>query len=631
MTEEGTKIRYQGKIFHLKYNCHIVEVQDYLTWAQNIGGKKVNKVLKYSFGNELCPKTGSKHCHVLLKYDHKKDIASMDHFTHPKYGKCHMVQVKTLAHFLNCAKYCKDAPRITNITPEEASGKTTKQKELPHIWQVWNAFVSEVVSNKCATAIGHTHLLIKRPNSQMTYMEKEDLERFYDAVAFKYASLTSNFDRYKRQILSAVQWNETVEDMMTNQVWNDKPDEYVDREQILNLPRVKLHYDIIEFKDFFYSVYLNKIFINNSLYPCYYYCPSISIDTMYNDLTTFIQEGYWTDILKRQNLLNISLLIYLSNILKPREFKALVLYLLSGPNAGKTTLLKFLGVMYPPDYICYIGSEMSPRFLARARNAGILVFEEANALINSSLYYDIFLKLLEGSEVPYDEKFGQTGNFKFTGGIVMTGNYWRNDEFYSLDKKALSARIQPVNMTKQTFDYNNNKFGAIAHKAVTDETGLVILFLGLALITDTHQYSEFMAFPVSDSPSADDQVRLKLMRNSASELTTDEVTRDDNKTMSEIMKENDKMFKLAEVRASADRTGTKFVNLPPTRAFTLSCEELGIDMTYFDQDAHRKIHRQKIEEAKTKHDDYIQVDDNTTTVFQSKAAKTKKGKKTDVN
>lgn len=616
-TNEGT-FRMQGKTFHLKYNKHITDYKGYLHWVERIGGRKINKVLKYSFGNETAPTTGLPHCHVLLRFENSKDITNKDHFTHVDYGKCHIVQVKTNDHFANCAKYC--SPCFTNIEESDLVKGGSKKKELSVFWKVWNAFVTEISKAGYVTALGHSSLMVKRPRSKMTYMEEVEMEHFYNGIAAKYADLTQYFEKHKKQVLFFAQWVENIVDVIKNQVWENQDEEEFVREEVLTLPRVKLYYDIIEYGDFFYSIYLNKIIRTNTDHFCYYYCPHIKLSTMYDNLTRFIQKGKWCDILKRQKKFNLGVLVYLANILRPREFKSLILYLLSGPNAGKTTLLRFLTEIYPSDYVCYIGSEMSPRFLAKIRYAGVVIFEEANMLINSTMYYDLFLRLLEGGEVDYDEKYGRVGKAKIKCGMVMLGNYWCNDEFYSIDKKALSARIQPVNLLEPAFDFSkNNSVGIKANKAVVDESGLVVLLLGLAFITHEGGFSEFKAFDVLDSFSPADIAKLKVMRNEAYKLTEEEICQNDDKTMDEIMDENEREMKLAEERCIYDIEGETNINIPITRAFQISSEELGIQMSQIDEKNERKIHKQKIEEAKDKHAGYVPVDTDTTTVHQSKS------------
>lgn len=237
------------------------------------------------------------------------------------------------------------------------------------------------------------------------------------------------------------------------------------------LPTLKLDYQWLEYKDFYYFIPTGTILnCDQTKYNCFNYFPEISLKDFQNG---DIEPKEWLSILRNSNRNNLDIYKTFYSLFMLRGHKEKVPYLVGPPNCGKTTLIDPIRDIYPVQKIAIIvnAGHFTNSMLV---DKTIAIFDEGAGM--KTLDEATLLKVLENkSLIGINEKFKNPKVEEININIVIMSN--ENDltrDLIAFDKNnPLVARINPIIL--KTLDKPDSK----KHDLVMKEQGKIVLYLGV--------------------------------------------------------------------------------------------------------------------------------------------------------
>lgn len=266
--------------------------------------------------------------------------------------------------------------------------------------------------------------------------------------------------------------------------WMKNPSnmDFLGREKI-QFPTITMDYDIIEFKDFWYSITTCKIYKSvPKNYVSHLYVANISLLTFENTLRDLIVISLWIKQLKSSFIYYIEVIAKLYEGLQFRDIRNGVLTLIGPPRSGKTSILLPFLLFYPEHLIGYITEFNKFNLFDNALGKRLSMIDDGNVPLRNASKgsaRNLALNALAGDKCNIEGKFksGQSIDFR-NNNFFITLNEEKED-ILIIRNEALMDRLYMA-ITYKNEDYIIKAFEEAAAKS---ELPIIILFSGMCYMS----------------------------------------------------------------------------------------------------------------------------------------------------
>ena len=314
-------------------------------------------------------------------------------------------------------------------------------------------------------AISDGYIYQKIPGSKSSYRiyydyvgKKEfSIEHYYDTVT-SVDPYSSYAQRYAKAIIAY---------MNTSHAHDFVHSDFAGKR--ITFKTIIIDYRMLEFYDFYFSIYTRKIYKKQDRYCCYFYS-ELKLKDIVDNMDSIMDSSPWLGILKNSNLNCDDVLACFFSTLLPFELKAPILLLYGMSNSGKSTLYKPFTLCFPPNKVSTLDGVINDFIVEyRIKRKEFIIVDECNTLLDNNT--DIMLKLLEGKDVQSNKKHGDISSAKVEGSLVASMNIRGNEKF--IHNKAIMNRLNPIGSFK-SLDNDGSK-----DREIIRDAGYTILYCGL--------------------------------------------------------------------------------------------------------------------------------------------------------
>lgn len=307
----------------------------------------------------------------------------------------------------------------------------------------------------------------KIEGSKSSYNYKYNIDDFLDSMerVTKYMTVS---DKIRKLIEKNMKLSKVI-------------DEIYD-EDIIDFPRVKLNYRMIEFRDFYYCLVTRAIYKEQYEYHTYLYCPEICLEELNEKIIDLLERSTWIKQLKASGIYTINDISILNSIVHNRKYTKCGSVLLIGEaDTGKSTIIKPFLETFPGYKVGRLQTISEHHIYDQVKDKEVVAMNEANGILrNSSKTANRADSLLifEGGTTIANKKLGEIISIDTSKtSIIMTGNIEAQDETF-LKNDPLMKRIRVIT-TKQDTVFNE----IYTDKSAKTECPLILIFSSMCSVS----------------------------------------------------------------------------------------------------------------------------------------------------
>ena len=253
--------------------------------------------------------------------------------------------------------------------------------------------------------------------------------------------------------------------------------------QIVDFPRIKINYRIVEFGDFYFSFLTRKIYKTQNKYYTYLYCPEITLENLNKSIGDLIEHSVWIQMLKHSQLYTIDDIGILYELtLNRKNNKNATIVIIGHSNTYKSNIIRIFEYMYPKHLVGYLQKFSEYHVNDMMKGKLIVIINEGNELlrsVNDKGARGPVLSILGGETGIANKKFGDITDFNFAEhSLVLTNNIEIEDKEVFKSETTLN-RVR-LCLTRPLNDNSRYVYEAAAAKC---EAPLILLFAAMCNIS----------------------------------------------------------------------------------------------------------------------------------------------------
>lgn len=203
--------------------------------------------------------------------------------------------------------------------------------------------------------------------------------------------------------------------------------------------KIELDYRTIECKNFYFNTITSEIYKEQEKYYCHYYAP-LKLEELEENLKRYEREGKWIKIIRNSKQDKPEVYAILHSTLRPVAGKGTSGLLFGPSNAGKTLVMAAFKKYYPEGKVTTMVGKITDHHTADlGEGAVLIIWDEANQLLNNKLTRSQALIALGGEEGVSDKKHGTIKNMIYKAVIVSLTNVDGKDVY--MDDMAITNRM----------------------------------------------------------------------------------------------------------------------------------------------------------------------------------------------
>lgn len=285
---------------------------------------------------------------------------------------------------------------------------------------------------------------------------------------------------------------------------------YDESEQVVEFPRIKINYRMVEYGDFYFSFITKKIYKTQSWYCTYVYYPMVTLSNLIETICELLRSSVWIKILQASNVYTVEDISTLYRcVLNRKDEKKGTISIVGDSNTGKSTMIEVFISLFPKHLVGRIQKFSEYHVADMVKNKLMVVVNEANTMLRSINTEErgSILVIFEGGTGISNKKMGEITPCDFSRvSLVLTSNIEPGDHsVYS--NTTLMNRLQICYTKRCSNDIVVDNF---IKAASFHEAPVIVMFSAMCSLCLENSLDFIPHLPICDELDADEYEKIEL-------------------------------------------------------------------------------------------------------------------------